>query len=234
MTVVVVIPSRGRPERARSAVQAIRNTAAMVTTSVVLAVDHDDPAWVDYIDLAWPGPGPEVTTVTLREADTGNLVKATNTVSMRVAQADPGCIIGNLGDDHHVRTSGWDRLIEAALVEPGIAYGDDLIQGEHLPTAPFISARIVLALGWFFLPTLEHLYGDDGVKRIGKAIGRLSYVPEVVTEHVHPAVGKADWDAGYERANNPNAVARDFRAYQRWLKSELYTRDIANVTAALR
>lgn len=233
MTITVVIPSRGRPARARQAIQAIRDTAALVTTSVILAVDRDDPEWKGYYALSFPPFGPECFMVTLEGADTGNLVRATNTVSMRVAAAEPRTIIGNLGDDHICRTPGWDAKIENALRTPGIAYGDDYIQGEHLPTAPFVSGEIVSALGWFFLPTLHHLYGDDCLKRIGRATGTLRYLPDVVTEHVHPAVGKAEWDAGYERANNARATQRDLRAYSAWLHSEQYNRDIAAVTGVV-
>jgi hypothetical protein len=231
--IVVVMPSRGRPRRAAVAVQAIRDTARLVSTSVVLAVDADDPELPRYQAIQWPGLGAEVSLVVLEGDETGDLIKATNTVSMRIAEEDPHTIIGNFGDDHVARTPGWDKLVEEALREPGIAYGDDLIQGAHLPTAPFISARIVLALGWFFLPTCKHLYGDDGVKRIGRAIGRLHYLSDVVIEHVHPAVGKTEWDAGYERANNVYAMERDKAAYIRWLKSDLYTQDIRNIERAI-
>lgn len=230
--IVVVLPSRGRPERARRAIDAIRETAVRVDTRVILVVDEDDDTLPLYRALRF-GPGVEVTTIVLRGEETGDLITATNTVSMRVAEEDPDSIIGNLGDDHLCRTEGWDRRILETLRKPGVAYGDDLIQGEHLPTAPFISARIVLALGWFFLPTCRHLYGDDGVKRIGSAIGRLHYLPDVVIEHEHPASGKVGWDEGYERANNAEAMERDRIAYMRWLKSDLYTRDIANVQRAL-
>ncbi len=234
MTVTVVIPSRGRPERAREAIQAVRDTAVLVGTSVVLAVDLDDPALPLYQALRFDGFAAEVSMVTLRPEETGNLVRATNTVSMRISEADPTAIIGNLGDDHLARTDAWDRRIAEALATPGIAYGDDLLQGEHLPTAPFVSAAIVNALGWFFLPTVKHLYGDDCLKRIGRATGTLRYVPDVVIEHVHPAVGKAEWDAGYERANNAGASEYDLRAYSAWLHGKTYNQDIANVERAIR
>lgn len=233
MSIVVVMPSRGRPRRAAVAVQAIRDTAQLVSTRVALVVDADDPELPRYQALQFPPYGSEVSLIVLQPEETGDLIRATNTVSLRIAHENPDTIIGNLGDDHVARTPGWDKRIEEALAEPGIAYGDDLIHGEHLPTAPFISARIVLALGWYFLPTCRHLYGDDGVKRIGKAIGRLRYLPDVVIEHVHPAVAKAEWDEGYERANNVVAMERDKAAYTRWLKSSLYRKDIANIERAL-
>lgn len=234
MSITVVIPSRGRPQRAREAVQAIRDTAVRVDTSVILAVDADDPCLSEYRALRWSAPhGPEVSLVVLEPGETGDLVRATNTVSLRVANADPSAIIGNLGDDHLARTPGWDRLVLDALAEPGIAYGRDGIQDEHLPTAPFISASIVLALGWFALPSCHHLYIDDCWRELGTALGRLRYLPDVLIEHMHPAVHKGAWDEGYERANNAAMVERDRAAYNEW--HALYMKvDVRNVRHALR
>lgn len=231
--IVVVIPSRGRPARAWEAVAAVRQHAALVSTSVVLAVDEDDPDLGGYETLDWPGLGPEVAIVRLSSEETGTLVRATNTVSMRIAREDPTSIIGNLGDDHLVRTPGWDRLVTEALATPGIAYGDDLLQGKHLPTAPFISAAIPLALGWYALPSCRHMYIDDVWRTLGEDLGRLRYLPDLVIEHMHPAAHKAATDAGYERANAEAAVVADRAAYNEW--HQRYRRlDMKNVRRALR
>jgi hypothetical protein len=232
MTVTAVIPSRGRPDRAREAIEALRRHATMVGTGVVLAVDDDDPCLPEYRALRFPGFGPEVTTVVLAAADTGSLVKATNTVSLRIAHEDPDAIIGNLGDDHVCRTLGWDRMVADALATPGVAYGDDLLQGEALPTAPFISGAIVLALGYYFLPDLEHMYCDNAVRDVGAQTGTLRYLPELVIEHMHPAVSKAAWDDGYIRVNSDEAILRDRARYESWREHAMAT-DIGRVRDAL-
>jgi hypothetical protein len=235
VNVVVVVPSRGRPAAAGETIRAIRDTAVRVNTRIVLAVDEDDPCLLDYRRLVTHSGkyAPEVWMVTLAAEETGNLVRATNTVSMRVAAADPHAIIGNLGDDHRPRTPGWDRRIIEALEEPGIAYGDDKIQGEKLPTAPFISARIVTALGWYALPTCEHMFIDDAWREVGAALGRLRYLPEVIIEHMHPAVGKGEWDDSYRRVNSDAAIARDRLAFVDWRGGPMFHADIANVQRAL-
>lgn len=232
MTITVVIPSRGRPERAREAIQAIRDTAALVATTVVLVVDADDPCLAEYRELHFRPFGAEVSTVVLQPEDTGSLVRATNTVSMRIADVDPHAIIGNLGDDHICRTPGWDRAVELALVTPGIAYGDDRIQGEVLPTAPFISAEIVNALGYYFLPDLDHMYPDNVVRDIAEQAGVRRYLPDVVIEHVHPVTGQVGWDEGYLRVNDPKAIEVDKRRYESW-RIHAMDQDIARVRAAL-
>lgn len=229
MNLVVVIPSRGRPEACREAVWAIRETAAFIATSVVVVIDSDDPCRPDYT-FPTPEHRAEVSVVSLPPEETGSLIRATNTVARRIARDDPTAIIGNLNDDHRCRTVGWDRAIMEALVKPGIAYGNDLIHGERLPSAPFVSAQIVNALGWYFLPTAEHMYGDDALRILGQALGRIHYLPDVVIEHMHPAVDKGTWDAGYDRAYA--SVEADKEAYNEWHRRYLKL-DVRNVRRAL-
>jgi hypothetical protein len=232
-SVVVVIPSRSRPQRAWEAVTAARETAVLVSTSIVLAVDADDPELPVYRALQWRGDyAAEVTLVVLEPDETGNLVRATNTVSMRIATEDPDAIIGNLGDDHLCRTLGWDRMVADALRTPGIAYGRDGIQDEALPTAPFISARIVLALGYYFLPDVTHMYVDNAVRDVGAQTGTLRYLPGMVIEHMHPFAGKAAWDAGYEAVNAETPVREDRLHYESWREHAMPI-DIGRVRAML-
>ena len=218
MSVVAVIPSRGRPERARQAIAEMRDTAQLVSTRIVLGVDYDDPRIGDYAAaVRFAGYGPEVTMVILGPGEGGSLTEATNTISMRIAHADPEDIIGNIGDDQIARTPGWDRLVADAMTEPSFIYGDDLFQREALPCGGmFIHGSIVEALGYYALPVCEHLFIDNAWRDLGLGTGRLIYLPEVVFEHVHPLAGKADWDEGYERANNQEVIDRDRTAYESW------------------
>lgn len=220
MNVVAVIPSRGRPERARLAVNALRERAVLASTEIVLVVDRDDPELRAYLDLTFePARWPSVLVAVLEPEVSGSLVRATNTIALRIVEDDPTAIVGNLGDDHVCRTRGWDRIVRAALDRPGIAYGDDLLQRSRLPTAPFVSGQIVAALGWYFLPTLEHMYVDNALRQIGDRAGVLRYLPELVIEHVHPGAGKAELDDGYLRADA--STERDRAEYHRWRETSM-------------
>jgi hypothetical protein len=192
-----------------------------------VAVDEDDPVLEGYF-AALDGSGAVVDV--LSEAQTGNLVRATNSVSLELADLLPESIIGNLGDDHIARTEGWDEFIEAALQRPGIAYGDDLLQGERLPTAPFISAKIVNALGWYALPCLHHMFIDDAWRALGAGVKRLTYLPGVVFEHMHPGAGKAPMDDGYMLADATTEVDRV--AYERWWMTDR-KKDLEKIRNAL-
>ena len=169
--------------------------------------------------------------IILPMTETGNLVKATNAVVERFW--DRCDIFGHVGDDHLFRTSGWDVQIEQALTETGVAYGDDGIHGEAIPSAAFLSSSIVKALGWLALPTCRHLYIDNAWKVLGERLDSLHYLPTVSIEHMHPLVGKAPTDAGYIVANAPEMYDHDRLAFEAWLAGPI-NNDIARIRATLQ
>lgn len=231
MIVVAVMPSRGRPARAWTAIDALLGTAVQPGTEVVLVVDDDDPRLPEYKALRWRADRRAfVTLVVLEREASGSLTAATNAVSVPLARNAPDTIIGNLGDDHVCKTTGWDAEVSRALERPGIAYGDDRLQGERLPTAPFISASIVNALGWYALPCCRHMFIDDAWKAIGEATGVLRFLPGVVIEHVHPATGAVPSDEGYARADA--SMEADRRAFFEWRNTTFY-QDVDNVRRVL-
>jgi hypothetical protein len=99
-------------------------------------------------------------------------------------------------------------------------YGDDLLQGERLPTAVFMSPSIVRTLGWMVPPGMIHLYLDDVWRELGKAVGCLRYHPEIVIEHMHPGANKAGWDPIYLESNSPELYAHDSALYQQWMDNQ--------------
>jgi hypothetical protein len=60
----------------------------------------------------------------------------------------------------------------------------------------------------------------------GRAIDRLAYLPDTVIEHMHPAVGKAASDAGYEEANSAHQTAADHAAYEAYRKGPAFAADV--------
>jgi hypothetical protein len=125
--------------------------------------------------------------------------------------------LASLGDDHLPRTQGWDRLLTEAIGKmggTGIAYGDDTIMSERLPTAPVISSDIVQVLGWMCAPGMRHMCIDIAWKELGLAAECLAYVPGVTVEHRHWGVGKSEFDTTYAEAEARHQEDRD--ALERW------------------
>lgn len=214
---VVIVPSRGRP---RAAVDLAREFDATRTADsrLVLSVDTDDPLRPEYSPLIENGP------VTVDININTSMVDALNKTALATASGSGAPFaIAFLGDDHRPRTKGWDAAYLDALREmgTGIVYGNDLLQGERIPTQVAMTSDIVRTLGYMAPPELTHLYVDDCWLQLGRAIGSIRYLPDVVVEHLHPVAGKAQWDEGYARVNSREMYNRDQAACRRWLTESL-------------
>jgi hypothetical protein len=51
---------------------------------------------------------------------------------------------------------------------------------------------------------------------LGRALRSVTYLPDVVIEHLHPHAGKADMDDGYARCNGEEMYEADRAAYEQW------------------
>lgn len=146
-----------------------------------------------------------------------------------------GFAVGFMGDDHRPRTHGWDETYLSALDElgTGFVYGDDLFQGEKIPTQVAMTTDIPLKLGWMTPPEFQHLYVDNYWKALGEGIGRLKYLPYVVVEHMHYLNGKAEKDGNYEAVNNVSVASLDAHAWKQYLRSGKMQKDIDSVRELL-
>jgi hypothetical protein len=206
----VVVPSRGRPEQCGRLVDQILATAG-VPTSVVVAVDADDPTLSRYDTLR----SKATMTVLARQRGHVAAINAGATIALRALPR----AIAKLDDDHWPLTPDWGAVMLTALDDMGggIVYGNDLLQGHRLPTAPALSTAVVKALGWMGPPVLRHMFVDDFWRDLGRGAGRLRYLPEVMIEHRHPAVDKTPMDEGYERVGTQDLFDDDQAAYLKYV-----------------
>lgn len=224
----VIVPSRGRPEAAEELHQSFVQTCR-ADTRLLFAVDIDDPTKDDY-PIGTDGSGPWIGFL-----DSHNMVQALNTSAQSVVGLDdPPFAIGFMGDDHRPRTVGWDAAYLDVLHEfgTGLVYGNDLLQGPRLPTQVAMTTDIVRALDYMAPPEFTHLWVDNFWLELGRALGRIRYLPDVVIEHMHPLAGKADWDAGYERVNSSQVADHDQAAFTTYVNTRLAA-DVAKVRALL-
>lgn len=211
---VVIVPSRGRPEAVPRVVDAWHATDAYQDAALLFAVDEDDPAADQYRAQA----SPEALMVFC--AEWLPMVAKLNAVAAYQASADRPFALGFAGDDHLPRTPGWAATMLAALrdMDTGVVYGDDLLQGERLCTSWAMTSDIVRTLGRMVPAPVEHMYCDNSVMDVAKLAGCLRYLPAVVIEHVHPLAGKAEWDEGYRHVNRREQYRADELAYRRWIR----------------
>ena len=187
MSMQVIVPTRGRPHNARRLINAWKDTEA--ACDLLFCIDDDDPCMAEYLSI----PADFVVGQRLRIGPTLN-----EQAIRSILEYD---IIGFMGDDHLPRTHHWDVPIAQALHQTGIAYGNDLLQGQNLPTAVFMTSDIPASLGYFCPPGLLHMYLDDSWKAWGSGADCLHYLDDVVIEHMHPGLSKAAVDQVYEQSN---------------------------------
>lgn len=110
--------------------------------------------------------------------------------------------IANFSDDFIIRNKWELRFIEFFTNNDGfgIAYGNDLLQQEKLPTAVCITSNIINTLGYMIPPQLQHMYADNFWKDLGVNTKIIKYFPDIIFEHVHPDAGKAKRDSQYDYA----------------------------------
>lgn len=218
MSILLLIPTRGRPQKAQASWEAAQLRAGSPWTDVMVVVDADDPD-------TYSVPAATVS------SEGGGMGPPLNAAAKHMA--DRFDIVGFIGDDHMVRTDGWDLRIEEALATPGMAYGNDLAR-QDIPTQIFMSTSIYRALGWMALPGAKHLYLDDTWAELGRRTGCLRYLDDVIIEHMHPTLGKATTDAGYQRVNAPSMYAHDNAIYREWINQGQAYEDAKKVREVMR
>jgi hypothetical protein len=209
---IVITPSRGRPDQLRRLVDAVQTTTDG-RVGVVALVDGDDPCHARYMALEARPPA-----LWILSGSRKSLSGWTNWAADKILAWDtPPRFLASLGDDHLPETADWDlKLQDAAASVVGFAYGDDGLQHGRLPTAWVVCASVVRALEWVMLPTCEHMYVDNAVMELGRAAARIAFVPGVKITHMHPLAGKAEMDESYTRTNSADQFDRDRAAFLAW------------------
>lgn len=223
---LVIVPSRGRPESVKRLVAACADTCT-AKTDLVFGFDDDDPALEGNIAAAeaagtrWESPPWE-------HGPRKSLTAWTNDLARKYGSGYRA--LASLGDDHVPRTPGWDSALLAAIDGmggTGFAYPNDLVR-DDIPEAVVMSSDIVETLGWMANPETSHWFVDNCWADLGKNAGCIAYLPDVIVEHANAASGKAPGDqTNYDSARS---FAADQDAYGHW-RTERMRGDVATLRA---
>ena len=222
MRMLTIIPTRGRNDNAIRLFEAINATADF--TEVVFAIDADDVGTYKGLMHETAGLDNVKVVVAERMGMNGTL---NHWAKWYADEYDYICF---MGDDHMPRTGGWDTaLAEAIGDQPGIAYGNDLLQGQNLPTAVVMSTSIIQAIGFMSPPALKHLFLDNFWLAVGTSLGNANYLPDVILEHMHYLNGKAELDDRYAAVNNPEMHNGDQAIFAEYMGSQ-FASDLEAIT----
>jgi hypothetical protein len=210
---VVLIPTRGRPDNAVALEQAFIDTNTKAKRFYI--VDFSDETRSEYSQKL------PLESVIMIHNNTRGMAYPLNFIAREYSHQFDNFAF--MGDDHRPRTANWDELfVEQLYSGSDIVYGNDLFQGASLPTAVAMSAEIVRHLGGMVPDTQRHLYLDNFWLKLGQDLGKIKYMPEVIIEHCHPFNGKAPMDENYARVNAPEVYSADKIAYDDYIASDRY------------
>lgn len=229
---LMIVPSRGRPENVRALLEAWGETATGAA-DIVVALDADDPKWSEYRDLGWGlGKWPEGNSLPLRYTvpirrrlgGTLNEVARSFAPSWEYRPLQYRAI-GFMGDDHLPRTKGWDQQFMAALDDmgTGMVYSNDglfkvLPQLQRKPSVIAMTSDIIQSLGYMVPGGLVHKFIGEAWLALGTTVDRLRFLPDVVIEHMHPLANKAEMDASYEESGSQQQYEEDRHRFDDWMR----------------
>jgi hypothetical protein len=232
----ILVPSRNRPNAIAELAIAFDETSGFDVADLIVRIDDDDPRRGEY--LALPALNNNLGEVFRNDrmkiliGPRERLGPSLNSLAREFHTAYR--TLGFMGDDHRPRTQDWARYFALTLRElgTGFVYGDDKFQSERLPTHVVMTSDIVATLGYFCPPGLIHMYLDNSWLALGQGIERITYMPTVVIEHMHPLIGKAQWDDGYREVNASSMFDHDGTRYTEWMEDG-YAKDVAALDAMI-
>lgn len=197
ISISLLLPTRGRPVLVERLFNSVSKTVSRIENiEVILYADEDDPASHNLSSTDF-----SVTTIIGSAKSMGGYNSA-------CLDKSRGNIIILANDDMVMRTPNWDVKIMQMDAEFGdkiyLAYGNDLFKKRSLCTFPILSRRTCellvepypIAYGGAFIDV--HLF--DIFKRLQySGFDRIRYMEDLIFEHLHYRVGKADCDETYTR-----------------------------------
>lgn len=233
MSTLIICPSRNRPENVKRLLDACVETE--VSSDICIAIESDlHDVYREYVNIY-----SEYFPILQRQGS--KLILSTHPVRRRIgptlnnlapyyAKRYGYDVIGFIGDDHLPRTLHWDKELSNLVnhKESFVAWGNDLLQGINLPTFVFMSSKLITPVDQFCPPGQDHLYLDNYWRELGHELG-FSYSDEVVVEHLHPDIGKADSDEGYAEVNE--LYGPDGEKWREYLDSGKFKEDVEKIRA---
>lgn len=184
MIISLCVPTRQRPENiTRLCTSAFLNAKSPLQVEVVFYMDNDDND--HFVEETINLLQEEFSNVKYIKGDRINLSKMWNVC----AENATGDILMHCGDDITMNTQDWDEIVRNAFQEEKdniwLVYGDDLLQSEGLATHGFYHRDWYETLGYLTAPYFSSDYCDTWNDEVAREIGRIKYIPHLITEHHH-------------------------------------------------
>lgn len=209
----IIAPTRKRPQNVTRLVESIEDTVSSIhNVELLVYIDDDDDESIPALQQA-------------AEHINVNAVQGNQLVGSQMynelAKLAKGDILMFAADDVVFKTPVWDKIVERKFNEYEdrilFVYGEDGFQKGRIGTHGFVHRFWWELLGYLLPPKLASAYTDEWVTEVADRVGRKCYLPDLLVEHMHPAVGKAPNDETYQKRLE---VPGDLAAYYKSLEPE--------------
>lgn len=212
-SLLVICPTRGRVHKCKEMLKSFLLKSNKSDSGILFLVDDNDPELNKYLTLFHDYS--VAYTVNPRKT----YIELMNQASQILPDYKYYC---PANDDFIFETNGWDMalmgIIEDQFKGVGIVYCDDGLQKEKVPVVAVISGEIIRSLGWVFPPALGHLFGDNALQVIGRALNRICYASNIVVRHNHLLANKDFEDEISKETNSNERYQKDGIAFKQWEK----------------
>lgn len=200
VNISLLLPTRGRSSLVYQLFDSIlKTTSDPLTVEVVLYIDEDDIGSHE---------------INYSSFSIVKLIKPCVTLGKATKicfKASSGRYVMLVNDDVIFRTKGWDIAVLKAFSkfadDIALVYGNDLYQGEKMPTFPFLSRTVCKLMDGVCPSDYKGPYIDahifDIFKRLARqGFNRIVYLDDVIFEHMHQEAGKAASHVTYLKRNH--------------------------------
>ena len=132
---------------------------------------------------------------------------------------------GLITDHSRPETRDWSYQIEQAVKPRNMVLVNDTKNRmnpetgyRRITSASCYGGELIRDLGWVWLPTVVHMYGDDAWERIGNALGCVTYLENVIVRDLLLRDGEIVRDESHRRLYRGRPyIPGDKQAYTDWL-----------------
>lgn len=134
---------------------------------------------------------------------------------------------GIMADHARPKTPGWSKKLEAIAGSNRLALahcGKDVIHpvsGKRRMNSPCIGGDLVRKIGWIWLPSVVHLYGDDALEDIAYGLDIVQYTHDVTILDLLKRDGEVPLDENHKRLwNGKHYAEHDRQVYTAWKRNK--------------
>ena len=198
MHILVKFPSRGRPEKLKTAfLKYVEMATNPSKISFLISLDEDDQTLTKTMQIVLKKLFPRVT-ITV-----GPPCGKIGAVNRDMDNAGDYDILLLASDDMIPVVHGYDEQIRTNMQKhypdtDGVLFFNDGYRGNNLNTLCILGKKYYERFGYIYHPSYKSEYCDNEFMEVAASLGKQTYFPEVIIKHEHPLWTQNTKDKTYQ------------------------------------